>query len=325
MGCGSSTASTGAGNDEPRTLVQEQSSEPPQETAVAAAAPLAVREPEPTAADCVPEADAEVADAAEQPPAPAPEPEPEPQTVELSIELAFDAVKDLWFSAAELGRGRALVALQDTVTAHQATLAQLFAKFTSASEPMTKAQWAECASAMTIDLDEDVLGNHYDEVIGYPDEDDEDAETGPASLGQFASMLCRVANDLTLQSNGMADGPDLAGQLMEFLREHAPRLGVAVAPEAEVALAHGDDFFRPPAGWGQGKPVRRFMDLAIAGGSSGGEAAGGRVTFELNTDVTPITAYNFYALCTGERGLGVVDRKPLTFRGSVFHRIIADM
>jgi hypothetical protein len=103
MGCGSSTASTGAGNDEPRTLVQEQLSEPPQETAVAAAAPLAVREPEPTAADCVPEADAEVADAAEQPPAPAPEPEPEPeQAIELSIELAFDAVQDLWFSAAEL-------------------------------------------------------------------------------------------------------------------------------------------------------------------------------------------------------------------------------
>ena len=187
---------------------------------------------------------------------------------------------------------------------------------------MSKAQWLECTATMKVDLDEDALGNHFDEVVGYPDEEDEDAGTAPATLGQFAAMLCRVASDLSLQSNGMADGPDLAGQLMQFLRAHAPRLDLEFASEAEVVLAHGEEFFRPPVGWGRDQPVRCFMEVAIKSGSG---QRGGRVTFELNTEVTPITAYNFYALCTGERGVGVVDRKPLNFRGSVFHRIIPGM
>jgi cyclophilin family peptidyl-prolyl cis-trans isomerase len=36
-------------------------------------------------------------------------------------------------------------------------------------------------------------------------------------------------------------------------------------------------------------------------------------------------AYNFYALCTGERGTGVVDRTPLSYRGCAFHRIVSGM
>ena len=42
---------------------------------------------------------------------------------------------------------------------------------------------------------------------------------------------------------------------------------------------------------------------------------------ELFADKTPKTAENFRALCTGEKGLGKLD-KPLHFKGSSFHRII---
>jgi peptidylprolyl isomerase len=47
----------------------------------------------------------------------------------------------------------------------------------------------------------------------------------------------------------------------------------------------------------------------------------GRITMELFADVTPKTAENFRALCTGEKGTGK-SGKPLHYKGSVFHRVI---
>ena len=58
-----------------------------------------------------------------------------------------------------------------------------------------------------------------------------------------------------------------------------------------------------------------FFDMLI------GKIKAGRVVMELFADVTPKTAENFRALCTGEKGIGI-SRKPLTYKGSAFHRII---
>ena len=49
----------------------------------------------------------------------------------------------------------------------------------------------------------------------------------------------------------------------------------------------------------QYKP-RCFFDVEIGGVSAG------RIVFELFNDVAPITAENFRALCTGEKGIGKV-------------------
>lgn len=58
-----------------------------------------------------------------------------------------------------------------------------------------------------------------------------------------------------------------------------------------------------------------FFDINIQG------KAIGRLEFELFWDVTPLTCENFKCLCTGEKGMGK-SGKPLSFKGSYFHRII---
>jgi peptidylprolyl isomerase len=58
-----------------------------------------------------------------------------------------------------------------------------------------------------------------------------------------------------------------------------------------------------------------FFDIQIDGRDSG------TIVFELFDDITPKTAANFKALCTGERGIGN-SGKPLHFKDSIFHRVI---
>ncbi|KAL2819338.1 peptidyl-prolyl cis-trans isomerase D [Aspergillus cavernicola] len=60
---------------------------------------------------------------------------------------------------------------------------------------------------------------------------------------------------------------------------------------------------------------RVFFDIQI------GNQKPARVHLELFNDVVPKTAENFRALCTGEKGQGK-QGKPLSFKGSIFHRVI---
>lgn len=61
---------------------------------------------------------------------------------------------------------------------------------------------------------------------------------------------------------------------------------------------------------------KTFFDLTAAG------VPKGRVVFQLYNDVVPRTTENFRALCTGEKGNSEKSGKPLTFKGSLFHRVI---
>lgn len=54
-----------------------------------------------------------------------------------------------------------------------------------------------------------------------------------------------------------------------------------------------------------------------------GDESLGRIVMQLYKNITPKTAENFKALCTGEKGTGE-SGKPLHFKGCVFHRVIKD-
>ena len=72
--------------------------------------------------------------------------------------------------------------------------------------------------------------------------------------------------------------------------------------------------YTPPVPQNPDNP-KVFFDINI------GDAPAGRITFELFADAVPLTAENFRALCTGEKGTGV-SGKPLSYKGSGFHRVI---
>lgn len=62
--------------------------------------------------------------------------------------------------------------------------------------------------------------------------------------------------------------------------------------------------------------MKVFLDITIGGMSIG------RIIIRLYDDILPRTCENFKCLCTGEKGVGKVTGQPLTYEGSIFHRII---
>jgi len=63
------------------------------------------------------------------------------------------------------------------------------------------------------------------------------------------------------------------------------------------------------------------LDVEFVGGPPPSRQGGHRIVLELFRDKVPKTAENFRALCTGEKGTGT-SGVPLSFRGSIFHRVI---
>ena len=57
-----------------------------------------------------------------------------------------------------------------------------------------------------------------------------------------------------------------------------------------------------------------FLEYSIEGEKQG------RIILELYDDC-PKTSYNFTCLCTGEKGIGKVSGKPLSYKGNLVHRI----
>ena len=71
------------------------------------------------------------------------------------------------------------------------------------------------------------------------------------------------------------------------------------------------------------KPTKKNNPVVFFDVDIGGSPAG-RLVMQLRADVTPKTAENFRALCTGEKGVGH-QGKPLHFKDSLFHRIVPNM
>lgn len=61
---------------------------------------------------------------------------------------------------------------------------------------------------------------------------------------------------------------------------------------------------------------RVFFDIEING------QAAGRIVMELYKNVVPRTTENFRQLCTGEAGRSSKSGKMLSFKNSIFHRVI---
>ena len=175
------------------------------------------------------------------------------------------------------------------------------------------------------------------------------------SLGAFASALVRISNTYELQENGQSD-LSLTEQLLKWIESVHVSLGInpvdlqlasGLAKEMELQRGdgNGDGFFGAPAVFAESNK-KVYLDFELLETLTETECEAvtasetisnpnpnpdhtpnrcGRVEIELDCKNTPITAYNFYCLCSGQRGLGFTTNCPLTYKGCAVHRVVADM
>lgn len=243
-----------------------------------------------------------------------------PYVSHVAVNLNFDAVKTLWFTAAQSGRGRSLADLKDTVNACSILFYHLFGRFTSCTgEGMTLPEFRKFVSDAGCNLDADTIDPHFYECTSFPNDEDDEEEVSKilAGFGSFVSAIVRIANAWVIQENGNSDS-GLREQLVSWLTACAENLGVSAAmlqQGVDASMLRDPSFFEPPASFSASE-CHIFMDFAV------GEEALGRVVCKLNTEITPKTAYNFMCLCTGEKGMGEVTGVKLHYKGSSFHRVL---
>jgi cyclophilin family peptidyl-prolyl cis-trans isomerase len=239
--------------------------------------------------------------------------------------LNFATLKELWFTARSGGRGRALVELKDMCQSSKRVFHRLFARF--CSDPgagMVLSEFQAFVRASGTDLDPDASKAQFFEAAGYPDDEDDAAQVAAirATPGVFTTAVVRVANAYVMQEFGESE-KTLCEQLSDWFVACKDKLGIEDTDLADIATSGVRDpsFFEPPPAFAGTRP-RVFLQLS--GGSDGG-GGGGRVVIELNGEAAPKAAYNFQALCTGERGVGELTGLPLTLKGCSFHRLVAGM
>eukprot|EP00927_Polykrikos_kofoidii_P059846 TRINITY_DN54969_c0_g1_i1.p1 TRINITY_DN54969_c0_g1~~TRINITY_DN54969_c0_g1_i1.p1 ORF type:complete len:274 (-),score=36.81 TRINITY_DN54969_c0_g1_i1:192-1013(-) len=131
---------------------------------------------------------------------------------------------------------------------------------------------------------------------------DEDSDATPRVLsGKLAGIREASSDDLKLKA---ALGLAVIGCCFVVALFFADK-GQAAARGGKIFVADVSSVVNP----------RVFFDLEVDGDPVG------RVEFELFPQIVPVTAENFRALATGERGVGASGR-PLHYKGSRFHRII---
>lgn len=72
-----------------------------------------------------------------------------------------------------------------------------------------------------------------------------------------------------------------------------------------------------------GEDLERITKTVYFDVTIGGKPAG-RIVMGLFGETVPKTVENFRALCTGEMGKSKISGKPLTYTGSIFHRVIPE-
>eukprot|EP00164_Ancoracysta_twista_P018517 GFYU01032085.1.p1 GENE.GFYU01032085.1~~GFYU01032085.1.p1 ORF type:complete len:482 (+),score=164.37 GFYU01032085.1:27-1448(+) len=256
-----------------------------------------------------------------------------PATTPVSVTLHWENVSSLWFTDADISRGEALVALKDRVHAfaREGVFTALFEKYsvdTAGERKMNRMNFLEMIQAMEVDMDEETVWSQFHEIVGYPEDEDDEAEANAivtSDLGYFVSAIIRVANMNVMQLGADSDGgtSGLAGQLTMLMENNTVKID-CVDNEAVKRAAQDTGreaaFYQPPASFAAEPNTKCYLDVTIDG-----DTDKKRIVIEVYNSKAPKTAYNFKCLCSGERGTAELCEKPLSYKGCVFHRAVPGM